>query len=100
MTSPRGSSAVGRSAGGDDGRTVAAPNGAGPADVLTAEAPPPAASQPGLAEGESPSYEAGPAWARWLPPAVALLFSLWGISTPSYWRGQGGGHGGSAPPAG
>jgi mannosyltransferase len=88
MTSPRGSSAVGRSAGGDDGRTVAAPNGADHADVLTAEAPPPAASQPGLAEGESPSYEAGPAWARWLPPAVALLFSLWGISTPSYWRDE------------
>ena len=87
MTSPRGSSAVGRPAGGDDGSTVRASNGADHADVLTAEAPPPAASQPGLAE-ESPSYEAGPVWARWLPPLVALLFSLWGISTPSYWRDE------------
>ena len=88
MTSPRGSSAVGRPAGGDDGRTGSAPNGADHADVLTAAAPPPAASQPGLAEGESPSYQAGPAWARWLPPAVGLLISLWGISTPSYWRDE------------
>jgi mannosyltransferase len=88
MTSPRGSSAVGRSAGGDDGKTVSAPHGADHADVLTAETPPPAASQPGLPEGESPSYQAGPAWARWLPPVAALLFSLWGIATPSYWRDE------------
>jgi mannosyltransferase len=88
MTSPRGSSAVGRPAGGDDGRAEPASTGADHADVLTAAAAPPAASQPGQAERESPSYQAGPVWARWLPPVVALLFSLWGISAPSYWRDE------------
>jgi len=88
MTSPRGSSAVGRPAGGDDGRTGTAPSGADHADVLTAAAPPPAASQPGLAEGEAPSFQAGPRWARWLPALVALLLSLWHITTPSFWRDE------------
>ncbi len=87
MTSPRGSSAVGRPAGGDDGRTGTAASGADHADVLTA-APPPAASQPGLAEGELPSFQAGPVWARWLPAVVALVLSLWHITTPSYWRDE------------
>jgi mannosyltransferase len=87
MTSPRGSSAPGRSASGDDGGAVSAP-GAGHADVLTAEAPAAEASQRGRAEDESPTYRPGPAWARWLPPAAALLISLWGISTPSYWRDE------------
>ena len=87
MTSPRGSSAVGRSTGGDDGRAASAA-GADHAGVLTAEAPRAEASQPGRAGDESPAYQAGPAWARWLPPAAALLISLWGISTPSYWRDE------------
>jgi mannosyltransferase len=88
MTSPRGSSAAGRPAGGDDGTTGTAPSGADHADVLTAAAPPPAAGQPGRAEGESPSFQAGPLWARWLPALVALLLSLWHITTPSFWRDE------------
>ena len=88
MTSPRGSSAAGRSAGGEEGSTAVAPSGRDHADVLTAAAPPPAARQPGLAGGESPSYQAGPIWARWLPPVVALLLSLWHITTASYWRDE------------
>jgi mannosyltransferase len=27
-------------------------------------------------------------WARWLPPVLALVISLIGISTPSYWRDE------------
>jgi len=27
-------------------------------------------------------------WARWLPPVVAFLACLWGITTPSYWRDE------------
>ncbi len=35
-----------------------------------------------------PGYQAGPIWARWLPPAVAFLVSLWGITAPSFWRDE------------
>ena len=34
------------------------------------------------------AYQPGPMWARWLPPVVAFLACLWGITTPSYWRDE------------
>jgi mannosyltransferase len=34
------------------------------------------------------AYQPGPTWARWLPPVVAFLGCLWGITTPSYWRDE------------
>jgi mannosyltransferase len=37
---------------------------------------------------DQPGYQAGPIWARWLPPAVAFLVSLWGITVPSFWRDE------------
>jgi mannosyltransferase len=33
-------------------------------------------------------YDAGPAWAWFLPPAVMLVLGLWGITGPSYWRDE------------
>ena len=50
--------------------------------VLADEAP------PAVAGAEPMRYDAGPAWARWLPPAVALLICLWGINKPSFWRDE------------
>src|SRR5215472_17859279 len=88
MTSPRGSSAVGGPAGGDEVATALAPGGAARAEaamapgVLADEAP------PAVAGAEPMRYDAGPAWARWLPPAVALLICLWGINKPSFWRDE------------
>lgn len=98
MTSPRGYPAVGRPAGSDDvsGAEVmpaSAPAGADRAEAVRTEAPsaaglPSAPADPGRGEARSRSYDAGPAWARWLPPALALLVSLWGITTPSFWRDE------------
>ncbi len=54
--------------------------------VIAASAP---AAQPAVTPSPEPkNYQAGPAWARWLPPVAALLISLWGITTPSYWRDE------------
>src|SRR5215469_11813387 len=74
---------------------AAAPAGAGrhartgTAGTTTVEAP---ARTPDLAEpvqvSDQPRYQAGPIWARWLPPAVAFLVSLWGITAPSFWRDE------------
>ena len=59
------------------------------AGTTTVETP---ARTPGLAEpaqvSGQPRYQAGPIWARWLPPAVAFLVSLWGITGPSFWRDE------------
>lgn len=41
----------------------------------------------GLGTGPRP-YRAGPKWAWFLPSALALLVSLWGITTPSFWRDE------------
>src|SRR5258706_10771141 len=114
MTSPRGSGAAGRPAGGDD--VTAAPSAdAGQAEAVTAAAGPasgapdqtsangssaeavPASGSPAGTTVRGPSagldqqraYQPGPMWARWLPPVVAFLACLWGITTPSYWRGRG-----------
>jgi mannosyltransferase len=43
----------------------------------------------GAAEpAESSEFDPGPAWARFVPPAVALALTLWGIATPSFWRDE------------
>jgi len=113
MTSPRGSRAVGRPAGGDD--VTAAPSAdAGQAEAVTAAAGPasgasdqtpangssaeavPVSGSPAGTTARGPSagldqqraYQPGPMWARWLPPVVAFLVCLWGITTPSYWRDE------------
>src|SRR6266568_3035385 len=87
MTSPRGSSAVGRHAGGEDVATVRPTDGAASAEAVIAASAP--AAQPAVTPSPEPkNYQAGPAWARWLPPVAALLISLWGITTPSYWRDE------------
>jgi mannosyltransferase len=113
MTSPRGSRGVGRPAGGDD--VTAAPSAdVGPAEAVTA-ASVPGSGAPGetgangsragaVSASGSPAktagipvsagldqprpYQAGPLWARWVPPAVALIVCLLGITTPSYWRDE------------
>src|SRR5260370_21318812 len=65
MTSPSGPAAVG-SAAADSAATVAGE---------------PAAALPA-------GHDAGPRWAWFVPPAAALALSLWGISTPSFWRDE------------
>jgi mannosyltransferase len=44
--------------------------------------------KPGREARESGGYKPGPLWARWLPPVVAFLISLWGINDPSFWRDE------------
>jgi len=89
MTSSRGSWAVGPPGGGQEAATALATGGAARAEAVSAtglaaaEAPPAAAPA-----AELRSYDAGPVWARWLAPAVALLISLLHIETPSYWRDE------------
>src|SRR5579859_710136 len=89
MTTSRGSSAVGRPAGRDEAATALAAGGADAVGAVAAPGPPaavvPSAAAP---ETEPAAYERGPAWALWLPPALALLISLWNITTPSYWRDE------------
>src|SRR6266567_4795119 len=87
MTSPRGSSAVGRPAGGDDAAAVRAADGANRAEAVIA-AGAPAVAESATSGPDPKGYQAGPLWARWLPPALALLISLWRITTPSYWRDE------------
>jgi mannosyltransferase len=36
----------------------------------------------------SSGFDAGARWARYLPAVVALAFSLWGSTTPSFWRDE------------
>jgi mannosyltransferase len=42
----------------------------------------------GKPEPGATGYDAGPAWAWFLPPAVMLVLGLWGITGPSYWRDE------------
>ncbi len=91
MTSPRGSSAVGRPA--DDSDVSASPAGpvaAQAAPVTTAGAPPadahgpvPEPRQPGLA-----GFDFGPRWTVWVPAIAGFLISLIGSERPSYWRDE------------
>jgi mannosyltransferase len=88
MTSPRGSSAVGGPAGGDEVATALAAGGAARAETATAPGVLAHEAPPAVSDAEPMRYDAGPAWARWLPPAVALLICLYGINKPSYWRDE------------
>src|SRR5215470_17569303 len=72
MTSPRGSSAVGRPAGGDEVATAPSPDGANRAEAVAVAALGQPAAEVAAPEAAPKPYDAGPAWARWLPPAVAL----------------------------
>jgi mannosyltransferase len=86
MTSPSGPPTVGETTGGDgrqNGDLAAAQvtDGAeaGPTDEVSAVAAEPSVTRP---------YDSGPVWARLLPPLVGLALSLWGITTPSFWRDE------------
>jgi len=105
MTSPSGPAAVGQDAEGGGAKTPTARtdgHGLGAAGQSPGKAGPgPATARPGL-DGPGPTssrrpatgpaaprpFDAGPIWARWLPPVLALVLSLWGITTPSYWRDE------------
>jgi mannosyltransferase len=82
MTSPSGSPRAGQAAAGD---LQMAP-GPGDRPVLPGQ---PALNGSGpVPAGAGRGYDPGPAWARYLPPVVALGLSLWGITTPSLWRDE------------
>jgi len=88
MTSPRGSSAVGGPAAGDQTATALAADGAARAEAVKASGVPAGEAPAAVPRAEPKRYDAGPAWARWLPPVLALLFSLWRINEPSFWRDE------------
>lgn len=87
MTSPRGSSAVGRSAHGSDAGSSA-----------TAAAPPAEAQSAAAQSGDAPSsemarrrptgFDLGPRLTLWLPAVAAFLISVVGSERPSYWRDE------------
>jgi mannosyltransferase len=58
----------------------AAPDSGSAAETTASRAP------TGLEQPQA--YQPGPIWARWLPPAVAFVLCLWGMTTPSYWRDE------------
>ncbi len=112
MTSPSGSPAAGQTAAGDgvgtvlDSSAATTEGAAGQAEVLDQ----PGATSPdqpvGAARSSGPAapgdsrpgqqgtteagdrYDRGPIWALVLPPLVAFGLSLWGITTPSFWRDE------------
>src|SRR5215470_6894505 len=88
MTSPRGSSAVGGPAGDDEVATAPSPDGANRAEAAAVTALGQPGAEVAAPEAAPKPYDAGPAWARWLPPAVALVISLWHITRPSFWRDE------------
>src|SRR5580658_8341540 len=106
MTSPSGPSAVGQTAGGEAVTTVPGGGTASTASTAStagsartgvaaatasnvigtgAQAP---AGQPDADAGPERHYDRGPVWAMVLPPLVALVLSLWDITTPSFWRDE------------
>src|SRR5215467_4368532 len=88
MTSPRGSSAVGGPAGGDEVATALAAGAAARAEAVKASGLAAGGAPLSVPDAEPKRYDAGPAWARWLPPARALLRCLWRINKPSFWRDE------------
>ncbi len=75
--------------------TAAGTAGAGTATEVEPEAPATAPGEPDrpanrpLRGADRPDgYQPGPLWARWLPPVLAFLISLWGITGPSFWRDE------------
>lgn len=88
MTSPSGSSAAGQAVASDVVR--AAPQTCA-TDGMNGAAGPALADRPVKPHGagqEPRGYDPGPWWARLLPSAVALVFALWGITGPSFWRDE------------
>src|SRR6266699_341016 len=105
MTSPRGSWA----AAGDDVMAVPA-TGAAAAQAQSGQAQAVGTRPAGRAEPDAPAaapgdpdrpadqprrrvdrpdgYDPGPLWARLLPPVVGVVISLWGITSPSFWRDE------------
>jgi mannosyltransferase len=118
MTSPSGPPSVGETTGDDaasvqsrqnghaaatqvtDGQVtdgteaVAEPTQVGPAEASAGQASAAQASAVGAPAATTPDpsvtrpYDAGPVWARLLPPIVGLALALWGITTPSFWRDE------------
>jgi mannosyltransferase len=88
-TRPAEASSVGTAAADAGSEGGARGDAARTAGTTTVEAP---ARTPDRAEQDQatdqPRYQAGPIWARWLPPAVAFIVSLWGITAPSFWRDE------------
>lgn len=63
--------------------------GSGPVTPATAPREPDCPTGRPVRGADQPDgYQPGPRWARWLPPVIALLVSLWGITSPSYWRDE------------
>ena len=83
MTSPSGPSAVGETAGADAVTTARGGASAAPSEELSS-----ASKHLGGQAGQDKPYDRGPVWALVLPPLVAVGLSLWGISTPSFWRDE------------
>ncbi|MGI9008113.1 MAG: glycosyltransferase family 39 protein [Streptosporangiaceae bacterium] len=91
MTSPRGSSAVGRPAEASDVSTGQAGHAAAQAAPAASAGPPPADAQgpgpeprrPGLA-----GFDLGPRWTLWLSAIAGFLIALVGTERPSYWRDE------------
>jgi mannosyltransferase len=88
MTSPRGSSAVGGPAGGDETATTLVAGEAGRGEAVKPSGAPAGEAPAAVPDAEPRGYDAGPAWARWLPPTLALLLCLWRINKPSFWRDE------------
>src|SRR5579863_2376094 len=89
MTSPSGPPTVGETTGGDADATSApdsdsAQEGTAEVQAGTEQAQAATPSEPSVKR----TYDAGPVWARLLPPLVGLALSLWGITTPSFWRDE------------
>src|ERR1700683_2010057 len=76
MTSPSGPSAVG------DEDLVA------PVSQPAAGSGPDSSLDSSQDSSQDKPHDRGPVWALVLPPLVALGLSLWGITTPSFWRDE------------
>jgi len=88
MTSPGGPAAAGQAAAGDLKTEPPSPNGRA-ADIAKPDtAGVQAADGAGADVARDGGYDAGPVWARYLPPALALALALWGITVPSLWRDE------------
>jgi mannosyltransferase len=90
MTSPSGPSAVGETAGADAVTTAPGDGPAGDSEAGSGSAGQPQPRPQGQAGGAGTGkpYDRGPVWALVVPPLVALGLSLWGITTPSFWRDE------------
>jgi mannosyltransferase len=81
MTSPRGSSAVGRPAHGSDEAGPGATAGAPPAEAQSPQAESAGVRRPA-------GFDLGPRWTLWVPAIAGFLISVVGSERPSYWRDE------------